>query len=277
MIKVSILMPAYNAEKTIAEAIDSILNQTYADFELIILNDGSSDGTNIIIKRYDDPRIKFIDNGKNQGCAKVRVELIEQALSEYITWMDADDTCDLNRLEKQVKFLDAHKDYQLCGTGYTLQVGRKFINRFLFSSDKFIRMYPAFCGASVMFRSSVLNDLTLKTSDGGGEDYALLLQILNLGKAKNLTDVKYYYRQDNPNSVSKNKQALVNILNSFVQYRVGQNMSAKDALRQLPLKKGICIAVWYVMVRGFKGLPLKYIVPTVLFGIWWKIMHKVSK
>lgn len=64
MPKVSVLMPAYNSEKYIAEAIDSILNQTFTDFEFIIINDGSTDNTAEIVRRYKDKRIKFIDNKK---------------------------------------------------------------------------------------------------------------------------------------------------------------------------------------------------------------------
>ena len=277
MPKVSILMPAYNAEKYINEAIDCIIKQTYTDFELIIYNDGSNDKTAKIIKSYKDKRIKFIDNKKNLGCSTARTELLKNATGKYITWMDADDTCDLNRIEKQVEFLDNNDDYVFCGTGYKLQVGNIYINRFLFSSDKNLRFYPAFCGASVMFRKSALKGIDIKSVNNGGEDYALLLQLIKKGNVENLTDVKYYYRQDNPNSVSKNPIALKNILTAFVKYRTGKDISPVKALKQLPISKGLCIAVWYIMANGFKGLPVKYIIPTVLFGLWWKLMHKVSR
>ena len=277
MPKVSILMPVYNAEKTLQNSIDSILGQTFMDFEFIIYNDGSVDSSAQIIKSNKDSRIKFIDNKNNKGVSYSRAYLLKQVVGQYITWIDADDTCDLNRLEKQVAFLDNNAEYVFVGTGYALVSNGKIINRYLFKNDKCIRFYPAFCCASVMFRKGAMDGVNMNSVDGGGEDYAFLLQLINKGKVHNLTNVKYYYNQNNPNSVSKHKQGIENILNAFVIYRMGDTINPVEALRQLPLKKGICIAVWYVMVRGFKGLPLKYIVPTVLFGIWWKIMHKVSK
>ncbi len=277
MTKISVLMPAYNAEKYIREAIDSILKQSYMDFEFIIYNDGSMDKTANIVHSYEDNRIVLINNNDNKGVSFVRAELLKIAKGQYITWMDADDTCDTNRLEKQVQHLDNNMDYVAVGTGYSLNYKGTLTNRYLFSSDKNIRLYPAFCGASVMFRKTVLKNVSSTSKEGGGEDYAFLLQIIKYGKVHNLKNVKYYYRQDNPNSVSKNPQASQNILQAFVKYRMNADVNAVEALNTLPVSKGLCIAVWFVMAKGFKGLPYKYIIPTISFGLWWKLMHRVSK
>ena len=92
-IKVSVLMPAYNVEKYVGEAIESILNQTFKDFEFIIINDGSTDNTPKIIKEYakKDKRIKFIDNKKNKGFIASLNECLDNATGEYVAKMDSDD------------------------------------------------------------------------------------------------------------------------------------------------------------------------------------------
>ena len=91
MPKVSVIMPVYNAEKYIGEAIESILDQTYTDFEFIIIDDGSSDGTVAAVKGYDDRRIRFYQNEHNMGVAATLNRGLDLATGEYIARMDSDD------------------------------------------------------------------------------------------------------------------------------------------------------------------------------------------
>ncbi len=116
---VSVLMPAYNAEKTIAEAIESILSQTFQSFELIIADDCSTDATRDIIRSYErkDPRIKAIYNKMNLYIAGNRNILLKYAKGKYIAWQDADDISLPKRLEHQVAFLDTHAEVGIVG-GY---------------------------------------------------------------------------------------------------------------------------------------------------------------
>jgi glycosyltransferase involved in cell wall biosynthesis len=104
---VSVLMPAYNSELYIAEAIQSILNQTYQNIELIIFDDGSSDKTRQVIQGFTDPRITKVLSDQNFGVVKARNEMIDRATGQYIALMDADDIADPARLEKQVEILEA--------------------------------------------------------------------------------------------------------------------------------------------------------------------------
>lgn len=112
---VSIVMPAYNAEKFIREAIDSILNQTFRDFELIILNDGSKDSTRETIESYADERIVLI-NKENEGVARTLNAGLQIARGKYIWRHDADDISLPGKLEKQVVFLENHPHIALCAT-----------------------------------------------------------------------------------------------------------------------------------------------------------------
>ena len=105
---VSVVMPAYNAAKYIKEAIDSILAQTYRDFEFIIVNDGSTDNTKEIILSYSDPRIVYIENEQNSGICVTLNKGLDAAKGRYIVRMDSDDIALPQRLEVQVRYMDAN-------------------------------------------------------------------------------------------------------------------------------------------------------------------------
>ena len=95
---ISVIIPCYNSEKTIKKCIDSVLNQTYENFEIILINDGSKDNTDKIIKTYSDKRIRYYDN-ENQGIGKTRNFGIKEATGDYITFLDSDDYLDKNALK----------------------------------------------------------------------------------------------------------------------------------------------------------------------------------
>ena len=116
MVKISVLIPVYNAEAFLENSINSILNQTYRDFELLLLNDCSKDNSEKIIKTYTDSRIKYFKNDQNLGISGSRNKLMDLAQGEYLAIMDNDDISLPDRFEKQVAFLDAHKDITIVGT-----------------------------------------------------------------------------------------------------------------------------------------------------------------
>jgi glycosyltransferase involved in cell wall biosynthesis len=106
--KVSVVLPVWNAERYLAGAIESVLAQTFTDFELLIVDDGSTDGSAALIRRYRDRRIRRIENEKNLGVTRSLNLGLELARGRYVARMDADDLCAPERLERQVAFLDAH-------------------------------------------------------------------------------------------------------------------------------------------------------------------------
>ncbi len=110
---ITVLMPVYNAEKFLKEAIESILNQTFSDFEFLIIDDGSVDNSAKIIRSYSDSRIRYIQNEKNQGISFTLNKGIELASSEYIARMDADDISYPARLEKQYQYFRDNPDCTL--------------------------------------------------------------------------------------------------------------------------------------------------------------------
>ena len=106
--KVSIIMPVYNTASFLKEAIESILSQTYSNFEFIIINDGSTDSSKSIIESFNDPRIKVINNEHNIGIIATRNKGLTYAQGEYIACMDSDDISLPTRIEKQVKYFLTH-------------------------------------------------------------------------------------------------------------------------------------------------------------------------
>lgn len=201
MPKVSVVMSVYNCERFLGEAIESILNQTFKDFEFIIINDGSTDSSGEIIKSYKDTRIVFLEQ-ENKGLTASLNRGIEIAKGEYIARMDADDISHLERLDKQVRFLDENLEYALVGT-WVQEIDEygKLIKLWkMGGTDKEIKQvlprYNCFVHGSTMFKKKCFEM-------GGGyrasmrqftEDYDLWLRISERFKVANIGEILYYLR-----------------------------------------------------------------------------------
>ncbi len=203
MPKVSVILTVYNCEKYIKEAIDSILDQTFEDFELITINDGSTDGTLDIIKNYCDPRLIIIDNRDNVGIPKSLNKALQIAKGEYVARQDADDISIPIRLEKQVKFLDENKDLGFVGTSYyTIDSdGRETgIQECLSGKEAFHFM----CMPAILVRRNCLDEV------GGfreifeiAEDYDLYLRISEKYRIGTIKEPLYKYRIHGSSITSK--------------------------------------------------------------------------
>jgi len=163
--KVTVLMSVYNGEKYLNEAIDSILGQTFKDFEFLIINDGSIDRTVEILQSYDDPRIRIINNKKNIGLTKSLNKGLSMARGEYIARQDADDISLPNRLQMQVDFMDSHQEVGICGTwAKILKKHKKSIQRVPTSFEDikaFLLFKCVMVHSSVIMRLSMLNEYNL--------------------------------------------------------------------------------------------------------------------
>lgn len=193
--KVSVVMGAYNAEKFLKEAIDSILNQTFEDFEFIIVNDGSTDGTQAILDSYHDSRMIIIINEENLGRSGARNKAINISKGEYIAIMDADDISLPKRLEREVNFLDSHNDIAAVGS-YFFDINEKGriagIVKFLTESDDIKEMLPR--GNIIENSTAMLRKSCLEIVGGyreefkGAEDYDLFLRLSEYFKLANLKE-----------------------------------------------------------------------------------------
>lgn len=211
--KVSVIMPAYNAQKYIAEAIDSILNQTFSNFELIIVNDASSDNTESIITSYRDPRIVYLKNETNLGVAKTLNYGLSVAQGEYIARMDADDISLPTRLEMQCNYLDANPLIAVLGTETETFLGNQIISSCGWSSHlpSHIKKDLFFsCGIahpSVMIRESILKEMNGYDPEYNGlEDYELWYRISQKYNIAVLPNVLLRYRL-HENQVTRNPSA----------------------------------------------------------------------
>ena len=183
MPKISVVMPAYNAEAYIGVAIDSILTQSFTDFEFLILNDCSADNTEAIIKSYDDPRIVYIKNEQNMGVAATLNKGLHFAQGEYIARMDADDIALPQRFEKQVAYLDNHPEIAVLGTQVRFFCDDGDGDPFCyFGSSQQLKIDLLFASAiahpSVMMRRQLILDLgCYNRSFEGLEDYELWCRV----------------------------------------------------------------------------------------------------
>jgi glycosyltransferase involved in cell wall biosynthesis len=201
---VSVLMPAYNAEKYIGEAIESILNQTFKDFEFIIVNDGSKDNTLKIIEKYKnrDSRIILINNSVNLKISKSLNTGINLSKGKYIARMDADDYSYPHRLERQFKFMENNPSIGVLGGAMEIinENGKSIGKRTYASKDKEIRRkmfrYSPFSHPLIMIRKSVLDLAGLYNSRyDSAEDYELYFRLGVYTKFANLSDVLLRYRE----------------------------------------------------------------------------------
>lgn len=210
MPKVSVIMPAYNAGKYIREAINSILSQTFSDFEFIILNDCSTDSTEEIILSYHDPRIVYVKNEKNLGVAATLNRGLEMARGEYIARMDADDISLPERFAKQVAYMDEHQGVAVCGCAINLFTDNKIGDIRKFPSNPVraqlqLLFSPCIAHPSAVLRRQALDEHNLhyNLSFEGTEDYALWWEIGKYGTLVALSDCLLFYRV-HPQQVSQN-------------------------------------------------------------------------
>ncbi|MEZ2718662.1 glycosyltransferase [Niallia circulans] len=196
--KVSVIMPVYNSELYLRESIESVLTQSFTDFEFIIIDDGSSDNSLSIIKSYNDERINVVINEENLGIVDSLNKALMIAKGTYIARMDADDICHKDRLSIQVEFLEKYHDIGCCGSFVQILNTNKIIkhehnpgklhSNLLFKSDI---SHPA-----VMIRKSILLDNNIKYNKSytHAEDYRLWTEIAAKSKLANINEVLLYYR-----------------------------------------------------------------------------------
>ena len=200
--KISAIMSVYNGEKYLREAIESILNQTFTDFEFIIVNDGSTDNSLEIIKSYDDERIKIINNEQNIGLTKSLNKALKQARGEYIARQDADDVSLPNRFEEQMKYFDKHPEVALLGTSVSyIDENGKITGKYSVLANPRIHNFlkdNQFKHGSTMFRKEIVNKL------GGynelfkySQDYELWLRITEHFEVAGIAQILYKSRSHN--------------------------------------------------------------------------------
>lgn len=220
---VSVLMIAYNSERYLKEAIDSLLSQTYPNMEIIVVNDGSTDSTVSIIEDYRDPRIKFHDNGKNLGIVKSRNKAIELASGKYLATLDSDDISLPDRIRRQVEFLENNPEYGMCGTYYyTINKQGDIITEIRFpNNDTDVRTHfiagNCFCHSSVMIRTGVIDDLFFSEAFQLAEDFELWHRVGEHSRLTNIPEFLTRYRVHDTNISSLKEVAMYDRIRMIVK------------------------------------------------------------
>lgn len=200
-------MAVYNGERYLQGTVDSVLAQEFEDFEFLIVNDGSSDGSAEMLEAIDDPRVRILNNEQNIGLTASLNRGLRAARGTYIARVDADDICHPQRLSRQVAFLDQHREYVICGTSYTLiDAHGTPVRRKIKDFDDFeIRWISQFRTpiehSTAMFRAEdtvgkqLFYDETYRTA----QDFDYWLRVLQQGKGYILADTLMQYRMHDDN------------------------------------------------------------------------------
>jgi glycosyltransferase involved in cell wall biosynthesis len=267
---VSVVMPVYNAEKYLPQTIESILNQSYKNFEFIIIDDCSTDKSWEIIQRYAkrDKRIKGFKNKKNLG-HKLSLQLAKKYInkkSEFIARMDADDVADLSRLEKQINFLVNNSDYVIVGSNLiVIDENNKVLGKRLYPiNDSEIRktmfFKNPFAHPTVLIKKEPFFQIGFYKSDFYyAEDYYCWYKLLQLGKGHNLKEflLKYRIHSSQVKSKSLKKQLNETIKIQQIIFKENNRVPILAKLNNFFLS---CLKFLpnFIIFRLFKLLELNY-------------------
>ncbi|MCR5624747.1 MAG: glycosyltransferase [Lachnospiraceae bacterium] len=260
--KVSLIMKVYNGEKYIREAIDSILSQTFKDFEFLILDDASTDASAEIINSYNDERIRLIQLKENKGLIYGQNLLIDEAMGEYIAVMDCDDISYPDRFKKQVDYLDKHPEVIMCGSSRKdiidgrveenipcLQLSNESIS-FLMCFGNYI-----FTHSSIMFRADLYKKEGFRYGEVDiSEDYAIILAMSRKYKVYCIPERLVAYRIY-PESQSKIKADRIEKTTNYLR---------KENMKYIDISKRSKNYLMYFFSRGSADGNFKLFVDSVM-------------
>lgn len=212
--RISVVMPVYNCVAYIKESVDSILAQTFSDFELLIIDDHSTDGTYEYLQHLSDPRIVLIRKPQNSGYTKSLNMGLERATGTYIARMDGDDIALPERFAKQAAYMDNDPEVLVCGSSYQIVDTDTIVQLPLtYEAAKVVSiMNVPVAHPTAFIRHSVLIQHQLRYNEQlePTEDYDLWTRILDIGKIENLPEVLLLYRKHSEQeSITKYKRLLL--------------------------------------------------------------------
>jgi glycosyltransferase involved in cell wall biosynthesis len=266
--EISIILPAYNAEKYIAETISSLLSQTFENFELLILDDGSTDNTIAVIKNFNDSRIQLIENAQNLGLIRTLNKAAALCKGRYTARMDADDIALPNRLQLQKNYLDKNEKTAAIA-GWIIFIDEAGTQTGIWELDRKTNTAPAIkkallkenCVAhpTVMIRTEILQQYLYKENQQNIEDYDLWLRLTAAGlPLEKVQEPVLLYRVHN-NSVTVSKLKKNNFF--FLHFKCKLKFLL-GAFKQSRIN-GFTVAVFFSMIKdllmGF-GKAIKKIV-----------------
>lgn len=252
-IAVTVLMSVYNTkEEYLRQSIESILQQSFTDYEFIIFNDCSNEKTSKILREYKDKRIRLIENSENRGLTKNLNTGIDLARGKYLARMDADDISLPNRLKIQHSYMEKHPDVDILG-GYILSENRKHLCwRFFPQELRRVNLLFGNCGIyhpSAFFRMDFLNDNEMRYNEefDKSQDYELWTRAFRIGKLAVCNKLILYYRrhegQISVNSVTSRRQKeLEEQVRKNLFIELLNSIAAQECMQLLNLNKEVISA-----------------------------------
>jgi glycosyltransferase involved in cell wall biosynthesis len=294
---VSVVMPVYNAAPFLKQALDGILAQTYGDFELILINDGSTDDSEAIIRQYTDPRIRY-SHQQNAGVAVTLNRGLGLATGKYIWRHDADDISLPTKLEKEVQFLESHPDYALCAVQVAFmteqgkpawsfrQPANEYFNGVPFRQveREHFSPYSPITHGTVLMRTAVARELGgYRTEFITGEDVDLWLRLIQGHKAAVLGECLSLHRLNRNSATRKHGWKNEYFRNLALRYYDQRRDGAPDDLQAgkppiLPDRGTAGIAESTAgKGRTFRGDLLLYLLPLHLDAKDWKGVWEIIR
>jgi glycosyltransferase involved in cell wall biosynthesis len=263
---VSVLMPVYNAERFLLAAINSILNQTFKDFEFIIIDDGSTDRSLDIIGKFKDERIHVISLGNNNGITAVLNLGLNHVRGDYVARMDADDIALPDRLAKQVEFLDTHADNVAVGSrvllidpdGWPIRPFSEHTSHQAIDQAHLCgEGGSAICHPSVLMRTQAVKQIDgYRTKFRSAQDIDLFLRLAEIGLLANLPEIFLKYRM-HPKSIGHSRnieqKQSVRLAIAEAYERRGIPLPMNDPLKQgvsLSVSQMHCKWAWWALEAG---------------------------
>lgn len=268
--RVSIIMGIYNCASTLREAIDSVLNQTFKEWKLIMCDDGSSDETYAIALEYKNmfpDKIVLIKNSQNMGLNYTLNHCLKEVDTEYIARMDGDDLSDLTRLEKEIRYLDKHQEYSIVSCPMIMfdecgEWGQTNVIEFP-QIDDFCTHSPFFCHAASVIRTKAMQAVGGYTVDKKFlrvEDCNLWFKMYAAGYVgANLTEPLYFMRDDRNATHRRNFKARMN--SCYVLY---------DGFRML----GMPLINYRYVIRNFIIEIIKCVLPNKIYDMIHKKKYR---
>ena len=269
--KVSVMVPIYKTDRVyLAEMIESVLNQTFRDFELLLLDDCPDDPREDVVRKFDDPRIVYVKNERNLGISESRNKLLDMARGDYVAVLDHDDICYPERFAKEVAYLDAHPDVGVVGAWTRKVPGDHVMRRKIEDADIRLGMMEGceIAHTTAMMRMSVLKSAGIRyqTCFSPSEDMAIMLDVMKVAKLHNLPEglVDYRWHADNTSKRQVDKMtAAVGALREYAQRNFPETFAKHHALTRTE-----------ACVRLFGCIPFLRIERTGLPG--WNLRYKVK-
>lgn len=288
---ITVFMAVYNTASYLSEAIESILSQTFSDFELLIINDGSTDNSEDILKKYTDPRIRVLNNETNRGLYFTRWRGVQEAKGAFFAILDSDDIAMPERLAVQYEYMTHNPDVAMCGTGTVLinSKGEVTEESSHLPGDQNVLMVfqNVLTNSSVMMRTEIVRKLGSYREYDPAEDYDLALRIAEKFRIANLDEVLVKYRIHETNTSYNNTEKLFRSLIGIVadmHARLGIPKNEKLIKAHSSYftgnESGLTVSDYYKLFTGLKAANERLKIynseelAKLLFKKWYEVIIK---